>query len=98
MRMLLTVRIPTDKGNAVLKDGTVERVIKEMSERLHPEAMYFLPMDGRRAMLIVFDMTDASQIVSVAEPLFNEAEAEVDLTPVMTLEDLGKGLNALQQA
>src|SRR5579875_1208016 len=98
MRMLLTVRIPTEKGSAALKDGTVERAVRDISERLHPEAMYFLPLGGRRAMLVVFDMTDASQIVPVAEPLFTAVDAEVELTPIMNLDDLGKGLSAFLQA
>jgi hypothetical protein len=40
----------------------------------------------------VFDMTDASQIPAIVEPLFLGAKAQVTLTPCMNVDDLEKGL------
>jgi len=65
-------------------------------EQLKPDATYFYAEGGKRTALIVFDMTDPSQIPSVAEPFFHAVEATVELTPVMTIEDLQAGLGRLQ--
>ena len=47
---------------------------------------------GRRGCLVVFDMTDSSQVPVIAEPLFLGANAEVTLAPCMNMDDLEKGL------
>ena len=42
--------------------------------------------------MIFFDMADPSQIIEVVEPLFANLNAAVELTPVMTGDDLRKGM------
>jgi hypothetical protein len=98
VRTLLKAVIPTEKGNPAIVSGKIEQLIKQTAERLHPEAMYFLPQDGKRAMLVVFDLADPSQIPVVAEPFFLELNAEIELTPVMNLDDVSKGIAAVQEA
>ncbi len=98
MRTLLKAVIPTEAGNPAILNGRIEQLIKQVAERLHPEAMYFLPQNGKRGMLIVFDMADPSQIPAISEPLFIELNAEVELTPVMNLDDVTKGIAAAQEA
>ncbi len=94
MRMLLKVQVPVGKGNQALKDGTLQQTFESTLERLKPEAAYFTLMDGKRTALIVFDLAEQSQLPSIGEPLFTNLEAGIDLTPVMTAEDLQKGLQA----
>ncbi len=93
MRTLRRVRIDRSAGNRAVSNGTVERVIKEFVAKAKPEAAYFFPDQGKRAASFVFDMQDPSEIPGLVEPLFKELEAEVQLTPVMNLEDLQKGLS-----
>lgn len=95
MRMLLRVLMDTETGNAAVSNGTVEKVIKEFVDQAKPEAAYFFPDRGGRAASFVFDMADPSQIPGLVEPLFRALKAEVQLTPVMNLDDLQKGLSAL---
>ena len=93
MRTLLKVTIPVEAGNAAIKDGSLPRIIGEFLERQKPEAAYFLTdRIGRRMMLAVVDMKDPSDIPSLAEPFFMGFNAAVEATPVMTAEDLKKGL------
>jgi hypothetical protein len=92
MRMLLDVTMPVEAGNAAIKDGRLQRTIAAVVDQVHPEASYFYPSNGKRHALMVFDLKDQSQIPLVAERLFEELNAEVNLTPVMNLEDLQKGL------
>jgi hypothetical protein len=44
--------------------------------------------------MMFFDMKDTSDIPVIAEPLFAALHAEVELIPVMNLEELQKGLAA----
>ena len=61
-------------------------------DRLQPEAAYFYGEQGRRTMLLAFDMQESSALPSISEPLFGDAGAEVHVTPVMNRDDLQKGI------
>ena len=89
MRMLLTVSIPVETGNAAAKAGTLGSTIERILADLKPEAAYFLADDnGNRSASIVFDMKDTSQIPAVAEPWFLAFNAKISLRPVMNPQDL----------
>ena len=45
---------------------------------------------------MVFDLTDQSEIPSIAEPFFLAFNAAVSIIPVMNADDLTKGLQKLQ--
>ncbi|MGW2599392.1 hypothetical protein [Streptomyces klenkii] len=95
MRTLLRARMDTRTSNEAVKDGTMAKMIEEVVQQLEPEAAYFTALDGGRSCLIVFDMKDPSQMPGICEKFFVTAEAEVELHPVMNLDDLKKGLAAL---
>ncbi len=92
MRTMLRWTIPVERGNDAIKDGTVMQIIESMLQELDPEAAYFFPEDGKRSGLIVFDMTDPSQIPQIAEPLFMSVNAAVEFLPVMNPDDLRRAL------
>lgn len=93
MRMMLKVVIDTDAGNEAAQKGQLLEVTRQLVAQLDPEAAYFVPDGGQRACLIVFDMTDTSQIPVIAEPLFLGVKAQVTFAPCMNFEDLERGLN-----
>jgi hypothetical protein len=66
-------------------------------QRLQPEAAYFGPGSGVRTAYLVVNIDDPSQIPSISEPFFQEMGATVEFIPVMTADDLAKGLSMLQQ-
>ena len=94
MRMMLKFKIPVEKGNMAFKDGTLASTIQSVMEALKPEAAYFCPTEGKRSGLMVFDMTDSAQIPKIAEPLFSNLHAEIEIVPVMNADDLKKGLGS----
>jgi hypothetical protein len=94
MRMLLKATIPTELGNRAIKDGSFAKVMEAMMTKLKPEAAYFVAERGRRCAMIFFDMQDSSDIPIIAEPLFAQLHAEIELLPVMNAADLQKGLSA----
>jgi hypothetical protein len=99
MRMLLRVSIPTEAGNAAVKDGTLGSTIEKILADLKPEAAYFYADDnGNRSGSVVFDMKDTSDIPGIAEPWFLAFNAKVSLRPVMNPQDLGKAGPAIEHA
>jgi len=95
MRMMMKITIPVKAGNAAIKDGSLPKIMGETLERLKPEAAYFLSENGVRTAIMVIDMKDPADIPSLAEPFFQAFNAAVALVPVMTAEDLKKGLTKL---
>ncbi len=95
MRMLMRVTMPVESGNRAVKDGSIERGVQAMMDRLRPEAAYFYPENGKRAFIMVFDLKNPADIPVTVEPLFMDLGADVTLTPVMNHEDLKKGLSSM---
>ena len=98
MRFMLTFRIPMDKGNAAVRDGTIGNILQSILDDLKPEAAYFADIEGARGGYLVVNMDDASQIPAIAEPIFLALGATVQVHPVFTPEDMPRAMEALQQA
>ena len=92
MRTLLKVNIPVEQGNKAILDGSLPKIIQTTMDRLKPEAAYFTTNEGKRTAFFVFDLKDASDIPPIAEPFFMGLNAAIEFSPVMTAEDLKKGL------
>jgi hypothetical protein len=90
--MMLKFSLPVEKGNQAFKDGSLGKVMETIMTKLKPEAAYFGPTDGKRGGMLFFDLAEPSQIIEVVEPFFLNYNAEVQLMPVMTGDDLRKGL------
>lgn len=95
MRTLMKISIPVEAGNTSIREGRLPMVFEQTLDRLKPEAAYFFSDQGRRSALVVFDLTDPSEIPVIAEPLFDSFNAGVEFFPVMNLEQLRKGLGSL---
>ena len=97
MRVMVKFSFPVDAGNAAIRTGKVEKVFQQMMEDLKPEAAYFHTVNGDRGGCFVVNMQDSSQIADIAERLFFGLNAKIELVPVMTADDLRKGLSGVQQ-
>jgi hypothetical protein len=96
MRMLLKVKIPHEKFNAAVKDGTVVQKVRRILEETKPEAAYFTEQDGRRGAILIINLDDPAKIPAFSEPWFLAFEADVEFKVAMTPEDLQRaGLEAL---
>ncbi len=98
MRMMLKASIPVEKGSQTIADGSLPRIMQELLGQIKPEAAYFLTLNGKRTSLIFFDLADPSQIPTIAEPFFMAFNADVEFYPVMTADDLAKGLEGAAAA
>ncbi len=92
MRMILKVSIPAEKGSEAYNSGALPQTFQSAAEALKPEASYFFPEDGKRTGLFIFDMEDSWQLPSIVEPMFQQLNAAVSLTPAMNGEDLERGM------
>ncbi|MFB4312065.1 hypothetical protein [Actinomadura sp. GTD37] len=96
MRVMLRAVMDTQVSNDAIKNGRLPEIVKSLMDRLNPEAAYFGPGDGGRCCVLVFDLQDTASIPTIAEPLFQELGAKIEINPVMSPEDLQKGLAALR--
>lgn len=98
MRMLLKFEMEVEAGNRAIKEGKLPEVLDHVMGMIKPEAAYFTAIDGRRTGLVFFDMQDPSQIPAIAEPLFMALNATIQFLPVMTPEDVQKGIGEAAKA
>jgi hypothetical protein len=97
MRFLVKATIPLEAGNDLVRDPEMASRMKAVMEDIKPESVYFTIGDGQRAMYLIVNMEDASDMVRIAEPLWLAFEADVDAVPVMTQEDVLRGTTRFQE-
>ena len=98
MRFLLKASIPVEAGNTAAKEGRLNKIIDSILKEQKPEAAYFLAENGQRTAYIFFEMKNASQIPSIAEPWFLALNASLELQPVMVPADLKKARTDIEAA
>lgn len=98
MRMIMTVSIPVEAGNAAVLNGSLGPTIQQILVDLKPEAAYFADADGKRTGFIFFDMKDSSQLTAIAEPWFLAFNASLSVRPAMNVQDLQAGMPGMTRA
>jgi len=92
MKFMLRLHFPAEHGNKMLQDPNFQKNLEGVLNQIKPEAAYFCPIEGERGMYLVVNLQSADMIVKIAEPLWMALNCKMDLTPVMELSDLKKGL------
>ena len=96
MRMLLHAKIPHEKFNAAVRDGSIEKKMKQILEETKAEAVYFTEYDGQRGAILIININDPSEVPKFAEPWFLSFNADVQFHIAMTPEELARaGLEKL---
>jgi hypothetical protein len=90
MRFLLKISMPHEPFNGYVKDGSCDGKMQSILNKLKPEAAYFAEMNGKRTGILIVNMTETSQMPSIAEPWFVTFGADIEFHPVMLPEDLAK--------
>ena len=90
MRMILHAKIPHEKFNAAVRDGSVGGKVKKILDETKAEAVYFTNYDGHRGAIMILNIEDSSEVPKFAEPWFLSFNADVQFHIVMTPEELGR--------
>jgi Domain of unknown function (DUF3303) len=96
MRFLVKATIPLESGNDLVRDPEMAARMQAIMGDIKPEAVYFTAADGQRAIFLIVNMNEASDMVKIAEPLWLALEADVECWPVMTQDDLMKAAPTLE--
>lgn len=82
----------------MVQDPNFLRKLEEYVNKVNAEAAYFFEANGSRIASFIVDVQSADQIPVLGEPLFIKMGAHVEFHPVMSLEDLKKGIpKAIQE-
>jgi hypothetical protein len=92
MRLMLKFTIPVEKGNRAEKDGTLGQAIGALVKDVNAEAAYFALEDGKRMGIVIFEENDQARMPVINEPLFAALDASIEIQPVLTADDLQRGL------
>ena len=95
MRVLINVEIDTQTGNGEITSGDMGKVMQDIMGALKPEAAYFYPRNGHRAVTLVTDLPDAAAIPAALEPFWQRFNAHVEAFPCMNADELGQGISRL---
>lgn len=91
MRMMVQFVFPPEPFNAAVRDGSIGAKMRRILERQRPEAVYFTDCRGCRSAVLIINLPNASGIPAIAEPWLLTFNAQVEMHPVMTVEDLQAG-------
>jgi len=94
----MKVSIPVEDGNKAVRAGKLGETIKAILDEQKPESVYFTAENGKRTGLLFLHMQDSAEIPKYAEPWFLAFNAEIEMEPVMTPEDLANGSPAFESA
>jgi hypothetical protein len=98
MRVMVKFTFPTQETNALVSDGSIGQTMQTIIGNLQPEAAYFCHVDGKRGGYLVANLEEGSELVTKLEPFFLELGAEIETSPVMNADELGAGLQNLEQS
>lgn len=99
MKMLLTVEIPHEPFNTLVRTGTAGETMGRILEAIKPEAAYFTEQDGLRCGIFVIDVQKPSEVPAFAEPFFLKFQANCKFRIVMSPQELqAAGLEGLGKA
>jgi hypothetical protein len=92
MLLMMKFTIPVERGNKAAKDGTMTRALEALVDATNADAAYFTMIDGERGGYIFFEEADQARLPRFNEPMFAALDAAIDIVPVVSLDDLKRGL------
>jgi hypothetical protein len=90
MKYLLKAILPIEDGNYAIKNGTMVKTIQDITAELKPESAYMTLEEGKRTIYCFFTMNQEIDMIKYTEPWFIALNAEVQIIPVMTIEEYKK--------
>lgn len=94
MRVLFKMKLSGARSTEAIRDGEMRPLMKNFVEQTSPEGIWFVLEHGQRTMLAIFDLKQPGDMPGICEPLFQVFDAEIDVTPALTAEDVAAALAA----
>ena len=98
MRFLVKVTIPLEAGNELVRDPKFGKRVQEILDDIKAEDVYFTVYGGQRTIFLVVNLSDASRIPALVEPLWLALKANVDLIPAMSQKEFAKAAAHVERA
>lgn len=98
MRCLIKATLPNEATNRVIAEGRLPELMQSILGSLRPESAYFTTENGLRCAYIVTDIVDQAQLPAITEPFYLAFNAQVEVMPAMSAEDLGRAIPAIESA
>lgn len=103
MRIFIRGTISTVAGNKAITQGQITSVLEKVQASLAPESLFLRavetgPSAGLRTINLVVSADSLAKVESVAETLFKQLEAKVELEPVLSLDEFVHALPAMEDA
>lgn len=98
MRILLRAVIPAEAGNHGLQSGKWQRVTTDFMKEFNPECMYFVIENGFRNIYVVANIDKVTDIPALSEPWFQGLNAEVEVMPALTFDEMDEAGPAIAMA
>ena len=96
MRNMVKFWIPVSEGNELVQTGKIGQVFQSLMDDFKPEAAYFFADEGVRSGFMILNVGEQSEFIRIAESFWFGLRAEITVTPVMSGEDLKKGLTGIE--
>ncbi|WP_141701182.1 DUF3303 family protein [Methyloceanibacter methanicus] len=91
---MMRFSIPVERGNEAHKDGSMGPAIEAIVSETKAEAAYFTVEGGERTGYIFFETDDPAVLPKLNEAMFAALDAAIDIVPILTLDDLKRGLSS----
>jgi len=72
--------------------------MQEILGDIKPEAAYFMLDGGQRTIFLVVEVSEASRLPAIAEPLWLALEANVEFIPAMSEKGFAKAAQHIERA
>ena len=98
MRLLLKASIPVEAGNEAAKSGKLAENLQAILDEQKPEAVYCIAENGTRTILVFLNIESAAELPKIAEPWFLAFNANIEVTPAFTPEEMPEVASAIEEA
>ncbi len=90
MKFIVDVTFPHEPFNTFVREGSIGQKINEVLGAIKPEVFYFTDSGVGRGAIMIVNLTDASGVPHVTEPLMLAFNATVHYRVAMHPEELAK--------
>lgn len=97
MKFLVHATMDVEAGNAAFLDGSIVTKIQKCLNDVKPEAVYFGIANGQRSIYLIVNVDSMDKLPEIAEPLWLDFKANIEVTPLMTPADLEKAGASFQR-